>query len=127
VTLAQALSKIKHHQPSEFYSDDPKHPGFIYLLHFKEPFGHARHYMGYASRTTLASRIGAHGTSSGSNLMRYVAEAGIEWVVARVYVGSRDEERRLKDVGGRRSKCPVCSERITYEDAELLTEVILDV
>jgi hypothetical protein len=37
-----------------------------------------------------------------------VARAGIEWRLARVWVGGRQLERRLKVQGGASRRCPLC-------------------
>lgn len=82
--------------------------GTIYLLHFDRPFGHAAHYLGWASPGNLSFRLAHHGGPSGANLMRHVAEAGIGWTLARTWAGDRHRERRLKVRGGHTRKCPLC-------------------
>lgn len=82
--------------------------GTVYLLHFERPFGHARHYMGWASKGNLDRRLGYHGSASGANLLRHVAAAGISWTLARTWEGDRFLERRLKNQGGHARKCPLC-------------------
>jgi hypothetical protein len=81
-------------------------PGTIYLLHFDEPFGHARHYLGWAK--TLEHRLAVHGKAHGSALMRAVAAAGIGWRLARTWPGDRHRERQLKNQGSRARLCPIC-------------------
>jgi hypothetical protein len=87
----------------------PEHgfPGTVYLLHLDEPFGHARHYLGYASPGNLYARLAHHAAGSGANLLRHVAKAGIGWQLARTWSGSRSRERQLKARGKGRA-CPVC-------------------
>lgn len=81
--------------------------GTVYLLHFSRPFGHARHYLGWAKR--LKDRLSHHDNGSGANLLRHVREAGITWVVARTWEKvDRNEERRLKKRGGASRLCPIC-------------------
>lgn len=82
-------------------------PGTVYLLHLDEPFGHARHYLGYASPGNLWNRLGHHAAGSGANLLRHVAKAGIGWRLARTWNGSRSRERQLKARGHSRA-CPLC-------------------
>ena len=84
--------------------------GTIYLLHFDEPFGHARHYLGWAK--DLDARLALHGTANGSALMRAVAAAGIGWQLARTWPGDRHRERQLKQRGHTR-KCPLCQAEAT--------------
>jgi predicted GIY-YIG superfamily endonuclease len=79
----------------------------VYLVHFEEPYKHARHYLGWSDQ--LAYRIAHHKSGSGANLLRVVNEAGIRWVVARVWHGAdRSFERRLKGHSSTRY-CPVCN------------------
>jgi predicted GIY-YIG superfamily endonuclease len=83
-----------------------EHPGgTVYLLHLTEPFGHARHYMGWAS--DLPRRLAHHQAGTGANLLRHVAKAGIGWELARTWPGDRAEERRLKARASTR-RCPLC-------------------
>jgi hypothetical protein len=83
------------------------HPGgTVYLLHLDPPFGHARHYTGWAS--DLYGRLTHHGTSDGANLLWHAAKAGGTWTLARTWPGDRNLERRLKRAGGAARRCPVC-------------------
>lgn len=81
--------------------------GIIYLIHFSEPFRHARHYLGWT--TDLAERLWAHKIGRGSNLISHVNAAGIAWHVVRTYTGDRNLERRIKHSGGLGRCCNVCS------------------
>jgi len=92
-------------------------PGTIYLLHFDEPFGHALHYLGWASPGNLGNRLAHHAAGTGANLPRHVAKAGIGWRLARTWTGDRTRERQLKARGHRRA-CPVCRPEL---EARLLT------
>jgi hypothetical protein len=83
------------------------HPGgTVYLLHLDPPFGHARHYTGWAS--DLHGRLAHHGTSQGANMLWHAAKAGGTWTLARTWPGDRYLERRLKRAGGASRRCPVC-------------------
>lgn len=85
-----------------------EHPGgTVYLLCFDRPFGHARHYMGWASSGNLAARLAHHEAGSGANLLRHVSAAGIGWQLARTWPGDRTRERQLKSRGQTR-RCPRC-------------------
>lgn len=97
-------------------------PGTVYLLHLDEPFGHARHYLGYASPGNLHARLAHHAAGSGANLLRHVAKAGIGWQLARTWTGSRSRERQLKARGHSRA-CPVCRPEL---EAYLLRVSLLD-
>ena len=80
--------------------------GTIYLLHFSRPFGHAKHYLGWAN--DLEGRLAHHAAGTGANLLRHVAAAGITWQLARTWTGSRTRERQLKKQGGASRLCPLC-------------------
>jgi hypothetical protein len=82
--------------------------GTVYLLHFAEPFGHARHYLGWAGSGNLGARLAHHQAGSGANLLRHVAKAGISWELVRTWAGDRYLERRLKNRGGHARLCPNC-------------------
>lgn len=81
-------------------------PGTIYLLHFDQPFGHARHYTGWARN--LDARLAHHANGSGANLLAHVRAAGIGWTLARTWSGDRNRERALKNQGGASRHCPIC-------------------
>lgn len=84
--------------------------GTVYLIHFATPYGHARHYLGWAD--DLAARIAQHADGHGSRLMSVVNAAGIAWDVARTWTGvDRYVERQLKNRGGAARLCPICNER----------------
>lgn len=80
--------------------------GTIYLLHFERPYKHARHYMGWT--TDLEARLERHRQGSGARLLAVIADAGIGWELARTWVGTRYDERRLKRWGGKTRLCPIC-------------------
>lgn len=81
----------------------------IYLLHFDRPYKHARHYLGSAK--DLEARLESHRTGKGGHrparLMTVVREAGIGFVVARTWQGSRKREKQLKP--NRARACPLCN------------------
>jgi hypothetical protein len=87
--------------------------GTVYLLHLSEPFGHARHYTGFASGggRGLARRLAQHGTSRGARLLAAASAAGITWELARTWPGTRTRERQLKRQGGAARRCPLCGTR----------------
>lgn len=80
--------------------------GTIYLLHFKQPFGHARHYLGWT--TDLMGRMADHWEGAGARLLHHVRNAGIEWVLVATWRGPRREERRMKNRGSSVRHCPIC-------------------
>lgn len=85
--------------------------GVLYLLHFERPLHHARHYLGFCSSYEgLESRLDYHARGQGSPLLRAV---GRGWKVARLWKGTRDDERRLKNRKEAPSLCPVCSAHVS--------------
>lgn len=81
--------------------------GTIYLLHFERPFKHARHYLGWA--TQLEERLWHHKNGTGANLLKHVRAAGISWTLVRTWENAdRNEERRIKNMGGLARVCPDC-------------------
>jgi hypothetical protein len=58
----------------------------------------------------LALRVAAHRAGRGSRLMAVVADAGIEFQVARIWPGAtKAHETALKDLNNRRKLCPLCT------------------
>ena len=90
--------------------------GWIYLLHFDRPFGHARHYTGWTG--DLPGRLRDHKNGQGSNLCRKAAAAGVGWTLVSVVPGDKNEERRLKNLGGAAKRCPVCQGHVPSIDRE---------
>jgi hypothetical protein len=84
--------------------------GTVYLLHLSQPYGHARHYTGFAGGGArgLARRLAEHGSSHGARLLAVAQAAGISWELARTWPGSRARERQLKRQGGASRRCPLC-------------------
>jgi hypothetical protein len=82
----------------------------VYLLHLSAPFKHAKHYTGWTrDKSTLPKRLAHHRKGSGARLMQVVAEAGIDFTLARTWDdGDRAKERRLKRSGGASRYCPTC-------------------
>ncbi|MCI0389870.1 MAG: relaxase domain-containing protein [Acidobacteria bacterium] len=105
-------------------------PGYntiIYLVHFDEPYRHAKHYMG--STLDLRSRLTDHAIGQGARLMEVIKEAGITWQLARVWQGDRRLERLLKNRKEAPKLCPVCSGeeaygRARYPDLNQVTETV---
>jgi len=68
--------------------------GIVYLLHFSQPYKHARHYTGWAS--DLKARLAEHEQGQGARLLQVIKAAGISWTLARTWPGDRKRERELK-------------------------------
>ncbi len=83
--------------------------GTVYLLHFKRPYKHARHYIGYT--TDLAARLAEHRAGRGARLIAVITSAGIGFELARTWSGGRGRERSLKRRHGASRFCPCCGVR----------------
>lgn len=86
--------------------------GVIYVLHFDRPYEHARHYVGFCeSYENLDSRFDYHANGNGSRLMAAVSDAGIGFTLVRLWRGTRNDERAIKNGSHTRKYCPECSEQ----------------
>lgn len=83
--------------------------GVIYLLHFDQPYKHARHYVGWTAN--VKQRLAEHAAGRGARLLAVVREAGIGWQLARMWPGGRARERQIKRQGGHARQCPMCGVR----------------
>jgi predicted GIY-YIG superfamily endonuclease len=81
--------------------------GVVYMLHFSQPYQHARHYTGWT--LDLGSRLAAHEHGHGARLMAVIKQAGISFVLARTVTGDRRRERAIKNAGGATRYCPICT------------------
>ena len=81
--------------------------GTVYLLHFNEPYKHARHYVGWTARNVRPPPGRACGRARRPAAGRGRA-AGIGWQLARLWPGGRARERQIKRQGGHARKCPLC-------------------
>jgi predicted GIY-YIG superfamily endonuclease len=79
----------------------------VYLVHFTQPYRHARHYVGYTK--DLPSRLEEHRTGSGARLLAAVAAAGIPFEVVWIWHhSSRSFERRVHQYKNTPKLCPIC-------------------
>lgn len=100
-------------------------PGWIYTIHFDEPFGHARHYTGFTAN--LEERMNEHKAGRGSKLLAHVKDAGIGWHVASVEwsdagKGKHGREGQLKWRGATR-RCSTCKHEAKL-DREAHTDLL---
>lgn len=87
-------------------------PGSVYVIHFDEPFHHARHYVGWTAGDDVDERMLRHTRGNGSRLLRAVNGEGIGWTVVRVWHNAdRHFERWIKEQKQTAGFCPVCSEQ----------------
>ena len=83
--------------------------GVIYMLHFDQPYKHARHYVGWTA--DLLDRLARHARGTGARLVEVITQAGIGFTLVRVCEGTRDTERAIKNSGGAVRFCPFCTPR----------------
>jgi hypothetical protein len=97
----------------------PPAASVVYLLHLVPAYRHARHYLGFAASSgLLVRRLRDHATGRGANLTRVALAAGCRFELTRLWPGSRDDERRLKDQRAvPRLLCPACPGRPTRQPA----------
>lgn len=82
--------------------------GTVYLLHFDEPYKHAKHYIGWT--TDLDARLAEHLAGTGARLMAVIKEADIGFQLARTWTGVTATRAReqIKAQGGASRCCPIC-------------------
>jgi predicted GIY-YIG superfamily endonuclease len=83
--------------------------GVIYMLHFDQPYRHARHYTGWTE--DLLDRLDRHATGHGARLVEVITQAGIGFTLVRICEGTRRTERAIKNAGGAVRYCPACTPR----------------
>lgn len=81
--------------------------GFVYLLHLRPRYKHARHYLGYAQ--DVAARVEQHQRGAGARLTQVAVENDIALELVRVWKGDRNLERRLKRRKNAPLLCPLCN------------------
>ncbi len=93
----------------------------LYLIHFEQPYKHAKHYLGYVKEPWLLERrMKRHGTCEGSALMRAVRKAGIKWRLVAVWPeGNQTRERQLKNRKETPKFCPCCGGKLPHDAVEL--------
>ena len=80
--------------------------GVVYLVHFAQPYRHARHYTGRTA--DLESRLAEHQAGRRARVLQVITQAGIGWTLARTWQGTRERERQLERQGGASRRCPIC-------------------
>ena len=59
-------------------------PGVIYLLHFDQPYKHAKHYTGWTE--DLLDRLDRHAAGRGARLVEVIWQAGLGFTLAAAAV-----------------------------------------
>ena len=80
----------------------------VYLLHFTQPYKHARHYVGYAEYS-IEQRVEHHRKGQGANLTAYASRERSDFIIARTWEGGRNEERQVKRSRHHSRLCPICN------------------
>ena len=76
--------------------------GVIYMLHFDQPYKHAKHYVGWTA--DLLDRLDTHAAGHGARLVAVIWQAGIGFTLIRVCEGTRQHRARHQE---RRRRAPV--------------------
>lgn len=97
----------------------------VYLLHFDQPYKHARHYIGWAKDgRNLKLRLRHHENGNGAHLLKVCLDHEITWKLAKVWDdGDRSFERRLKNRHGANRFCPICKGKETQTNDPCTHEV----
>ena len=96
--------------------------GVIYLIHFDRPYKQAQHYLGYAH--DFEARMKRHRQGRGSNLIKVIQNAGIDWKVVRKWEpGGPKVEAELKRFHNNRRLCPLCQGKYALDRAAHLREM----
>lgn len=107
-----------------------KRVGIIYQYHLDAPLDpehwrRPRHYTGFCELGNLAERDRTHRRgerwahlqngeivhTGAARFLQAAVEKGIGFRLVRTWRGTRDDERRLKQLGHAPDMCPVCSRR----------------
>ena len=115
--IEDLVNQGRPHKEGNVYLD-----GCVYLIHFNHPYRHAQHYLGWASN--FDARMIRHRKGRGSNLIKVIQDAGLEWEVVRVWEpASPKVEAELKRYKNNRRLCPLCSGALAMEKANNLREM----
>ena len=86
----------------------------VYLIHFSEPYRHAKHYIGWSQK--IAARFQHHQNGTGANLCAVAVARGIGLEIVRIWEGKgRDWERKVKNYKKTKLLCPVCNKEHALE------------
>ncbi len=90
---------------------EKKNQGWVYLICFSRKYRHAKHYLGWAKDPD--KRFDEHKNGTGARLTQVVVENGIELVMVWKKIGTRNDERKLKNRKKARLMCPLCQGAVT--------------
>lgn len=84
-------------------------PLVVYLLHFEEPVGRSKHYVGSTLAHALRTRLRRHRAGTGAALTAEAVRRGIGIRLAYVWpASSRDDEKAVKARYRMNNVCPYC-------------------
>lgn len=95
--------------------------GIIYLLHYKEKLsGHAQHYVGWTN--DLENRILQHkqGIEKKCKLTYEFAKAKIPFKISKLWYGTRNDERKIKNQRNHPRHCSCCRGTLNKVNEELI-------
>lgn len=93
--------------------------GYVYLYHFDRPYPagvRPQHYVGFAKNVQKRELV--HLAGNGAKLLAAVSAAGITWKVAKVWVGDRHFERKIKRERHYHRHCIFCKQTALVERTE---------
>lgn len=83
----------------------------VYVLHIEPPYKHAKHYIGFTTRS-FEARIADHLSGRGSPLVKAAIDAGCSVTLAHKWsCGTRGFERHLKNRKEAPRWCKCCGGR----------------
>jgi len=82
----------------------------VYMLHFDEPIGKARHYVGICKADRLHWRMLEHRNGRGAALTARAYEQGIGFSIAKTWhADTPEKEKEIKASKGFKRLCPLCN------------------
>lgn len=82
----------------------------IYLLHFDQPVGRARHYLGITKAERLPKRMREHQVGNAASLTRLAGSRSIGWTLAGLWPTDDPAlEKKMKRAGHLNHRCSECA------------------
>lgn len=96
-------------------------PQVIYLLHFEQPIGHCRHYIGRSTLGNIEARLARHSAGHAARLTSIAAAKGIGFVLGNLWITpDREAERTFKTRWPSKKLCTTCTGRFPAEANHLI-------
>jgi predicted GIY-YIG superfamily endonuclease len=84
---------------------------YLYLLHFDDPYHHARHYLGITGN--LRQRLTSHAVGDAARLTEVLEENDLHWTLSGLWLIQEAQEHRIERLIKNRNNgprlCPVCN------------------